>query len=76
MKKVLYIQPRIEVLKIKGEYIMAEYSGAMSEEKGMTDGIPFSGHGSGTSNTGDGANIGAKGNFSLWEDDADDSMNW
>lgn len=55
---------------------MAEYSGAMSEEKGMTDGIPFSGHGSGTSNTGDGANIGAKGNFSLWEDDADDSMNW
>lgn len=74
MKKILYIQPRIEVLKIKGEYIMAEYSGAMSEKNGMTDGIPFNGKGS--SNTADGADLGAKGNFSLWEDDADDSMNW
>lgn len=53
---------------------MAEYSGAMSEKNGMTDGIPFNGKGS--SNTADGADLGAKGNFSLWEDDADDSMNW
>ena len=74
MKKVLYIQPRIEVLIIKGEYIMAEYSGATAEKGENTEDIPFSGHG--TTDTGDGANIGAKGNFSLWEDDADDSMNW
>ena len=77
MKKVLYIQPRIEVVRIKGKYLMAGYSGAETEIKGNTeDIIPLNGQGSSTSGTGDGAGIGAKRNFSIWEDDADYSMNW
>lgn len=76
MKKVLYIQPRIEVVKIKEEYIMAGYSDAMTEEKGKTKDIPFNGQGTGISGTHDGAGIGAKRNFSIWEDDADDNMDW
>ncbi len=73
MKKVLYIQPRIEVVKIKEEYIMAEFTGAKTDKN---EDIPFNGQGSDTSNTHDGAGIGAKRNFSIWEDDADYSMNW
>lgn len=77
MKKVLYIQPRIEVVKIKEEYIMAGFSGGKTEKDGVTiEDIPFKGQGSNTSNTGDGALLGAKRNFSIWEDDADDNMNW
>lgn len=76
MKKVLYIQPRIEVVKIKEEYIMAEYTGAMAEGNGKGEPIPLNGQGTDTSNTGDGALLGAKRNFSIWEDDADYNMNW
>lgn len=76
MKKVLYIQPRIEVVKIKEEYIMAGYSHAMGENGKTKEPIPLDGHGSSTSGTGDGLTLGAKRNFSIWEDDADDNMNW
>ena len=52
---------------------MAEFTGAKTDKN---EDIPFNGQGSDTSNTHDGAGIGAKRNFSIWEDDADYSMNW
>ena len=73
MKKVLYIQPRIEVVKIKEEYIMAEFTGAKTDKN---EDIPFNGQGTGISGTHDGFDLGAKRNFSIWEDDADDNMDW
>lgn len=78
MKKVLYIQPRIEVVKIKEEYIMAEFTGAMAVKNGETGegeviSTDFSGN---VKPENGGAGLGAKRNFSIWEDDADDNMNW
>lgn len=55
---------------------MAGYSDAMTEEKGKTKDIPFNGQGTGISGTHDGFDLGAKRNFSIWEDDADDNMDW
>ena len=55
---------------------MAGFSGAMTEEKGKTKDIPFNGQGTDPSNTHDGFDLGAKRNFSIWEDDADYNMNW
>lgn len=76
MKKVLYIQPRIEVVKIKEEYIMAEFTGAKTEKDGVTiENIPTNFSGTDI-HKGDEVNLGAKRNFSIWEDDADYSMNW
>lgn len=77
MKKVLYIQPRIEVVRIKGEYIMAGFSGAKTVKDGVTiEDIPFNGKDSNTPGKADGSDLGAKRNFTIWEDDSDDNMNW
>lgn len=72
MKKMLYIQPSIEVVKLNEEYLMAGYSGADAvSSDGRDQNVPFNGGGSSTSNTGDGANLGAKRNSSVWDDDTD-----
>lgn len=55
---------------------MAEFTGAKTEKDGVTiENIPTNFSGTDI-HKGDEVNLGAKRNFSIWEDDADYSMNW